>query len=108
MDFAAENAENYSPTSTSPDPIATLRTLVRVASHICRGFRSSLTDITELQIRASSIRRQYFSAVLKALEQGDLQLLRDVDVRWSSTLLMVERAILLRAVSVSCRFFSIY
>jgi hypothetical protein len=28
----------------------------------------------------------------------NLQLLRDVDIRWSSTLLMVERAQLLRAV----------
>ncbi|KAJ7204440.1 hypothetical protein GGX14DRAFT_323885, partial [Mycena pura] len=49
------------------------------------------------QIRASSLRRQYFSEVLNALEMKDLQLLRDVDVRWSSTLLMVDRAILLRA-----------
>jgi hypothetical protein len=108
MNFAAENAENYNPSGTSPDPIATLRTLVRVVSCICHEFRSPLTDTTSPQIRASSIRRQYFSAVLKALEQDDLQLLRDVDVRWSSTLLMVERAILLRAVSVGCGFFSIY
>jgi hypothetical protein len=39
---------------------------------------------------------------LKALEQDDLQLLWDVDVCWLSTLLMVECAILLRAVSISC------
>ncbi|KAJ8584034.1 hypothetical protein M405DRAFT_747679, partial [Rhizopogon salebrosus TDB-379] len=47
-------------------------------------------------IRASSIRRQYFSAALKAMEKKDLQLLRDVDTQWSSTLLMIERAIILR------------
>lgn len=55
--------------------------------------------MTALQIRASSLRRQYFSEVLKALEQDNLQMIRDMDVRWSSTLLMVERALLLRAVS---------
>lgn len=51
-----------------------------------------------MQIRASSLWRQYFSDVLKALEQKDLQLLRDVDTRWSSTLLMIERALVLRSV----------
>ncbi|KAK7064999.1 hypothetical protein R3P38DRAFT_2757574 [Favolaschia claudopus] len=51
---------------------------------------------SEMGIRASSLRRQYFSEVLKALQQKDLQLLRDVDTRWSSTLLMIDRAILLR------------
>ena len=54
-----------------------------------------------MQIRASSLRRQYFSDVLNSLEQKDLQLLRDVDTRWSSTLLMVERALILRLVSIS-------
>ncbi|KAH9954170.1 hypothetical protein BGW80DRAFT_1227660 [Lactifluus volemus] len=79
MDFATDNAAYYEPHSGSSDrdPIATLRTLIRV-------------------IRASSIRRQYFSRVLKTLEQDDLQLLRDMDVRWSSTLLMIERALILR------------
>ncbi|KAK7040966.1 hypothetical protein R3P38DRAFT_2768385 [Favolaschia claudopus] len=59
------------------DPIATLRTSIRL-------------------IRASSLRRQYFSEVLKALQKKDLQLLRDVDTRWSSTLIMIDRAVLLR------------
>ena len=54
-----------------------------------------------MQIRASSLRRQYFSDVLNSLEQKDLQLLHDVDTRWSSTLLMVERALILRLVSIS-------
>lgn len=53
-----------------------------------------------MQIRASSLRRQYFTSILNALKQKDLQLLQDIDVRWSSTLLMVERAIVLREVSV--------
>ncbi|KAG2338125.1 hypothetical protein BDR05DRAFT_894155 [Suillus weaverae] len=58
------------------DPSATVRTVVHV-------------------IRASSLHCQYFTTILNALKQKDLQLLRDIDVHWSSTLLMVERAILL-------------
>ncbi|KAH7904017.1 hypothetical protein BJ138DRAFT_1019726, partial [Hygrophoropsis aurantiaca] len=88
INFAKDNAANFVPGGPPPDdflaavnrdPIATVRTVGRV-------------------IRASSIRRQYFSAILSALKQKDLQLLRDVDVRWSSTLLMIECAILLCAV----------
>ncbi|KAJ7793825.1 hypothetical protein B0H13DRAFT_2171692, partial [Mycena leptocephala] len=86
MDFAAPEADDFVPPRTPADnflgaivgdPVATIRTTVRV-------------------IRASSLRRQYFSEILKALQQKDLQLLRDVDTRWSSTLLMIDRAILLR------------
>ena len=54
-----------------------------------------------MQIRASSLHQQYFSDVLISLQQKDLQLLRDVDTRWSSTLLMVERALILCSVSIS-------
>ncbi|KAF8151682.1 hypothetical protein B0H34DRAFT_664757, partial [Crassisporium funariophilum] len=57
------------------DPIVTLRSLIRA-------------------IRASSLRRQHFAQITK--NHGfDLQLLRDVDTRWSSTLYMIERALLL-------------
>ncbi|KAJ7904012.1 hypothetical protein B0H13DRAFT_2025471, partial [Mycena leptocephala] len=85
MDFAVPEAGDFVPFDAAAvnfldaverDPIATMRTTVRV-------------------IRASSLRRQYFSEILKALQQKDLQLLRDVDTRWSSTLLMIDRAILL-------------
>ncbi|KAJ7794507.1 hypothetical protein B0H13DRAFT_1675373, partial [Mycena leptocephala] len=62
------------------------------------GAATFLDAIARDPIRASSLRRQYFSEVLKALQQKDLQLLRDVDTRWSSTLLMIDRAILLREV----------
>ncbi|KAF7347428.1 HAT family dimerization domain-containing protein [Mycena venus] len=89
MDFAASGAADFVPGPAAPprtildaiarDPVATVRTSVRV-------------------IRASSLRRQYFSEVLKALQMKDLQLLRDVDTRWSSTLIMIDRAILLREV----------
>ncbi|KAK7006945.1 HAT family dimerization domain-containing protein, partial [Favolaschia claudopus] len=86
MDFAAITANDFVPQGGEPrtfgaavarDPIATLRTSIRL-------------------IRASSLRRQYFSEVLKALQKKDLQLLRDVDTRWSSTLIMIDRAVLLR------------
>ncbi|KAF7372180.1 HAT family dimerization domain-containing protein [Mycena venus] len=59
------------------DPIATLRAIVR-------------------QIRTSSLRRQFFSDILKSLKLKDLELLRDVVTRWSSTLLMIDRGLLLR------------
>lgn len=49
------------------------------------------------QIRVSSLRRQHFSDISK--QHGiDLQLLRDVDIRWSSTLYMIERALHLEKV----------
>ncbi|KAJ7701897.1 ribonuclease H-like domain-containing protein, partial [Mycena rosella] len=71
MKFAAPEATDFR------DPVATVRTTVRV-------------------IRASSLHCQYFSDILKTLQQKDLQLLRDVNTRWSSTLLMIDRAVLLR------------
>ncbi|KAJ7148504.1 ribonuclease H-like domain-containing protein, partial [Mycena crocata] len=89
MDFAAQDAADFVPPpggaggaftilgAIERDPVASVRTTVRV-------------------IRASSLRRQCFSEILKALQQKDLQLLRDVDTRWSSTLLMIDRAVLLR------------
>ncbi|TFK68776.1 hypothetical protein BDN72DRAFT_768836, partial [Pluteus cervinus] len=60
-------------TSDRADPITILRTLVRV-------------------VRASSLRRQHFSQFARSLGL-DLQLLRDVETRWSSTLYMIERAL---------------
>ncbi|KAJ7017491.1 hypothetical protein C8F04DRAFT_979212, partial [Mycena alexandri] len=76
MDFAALDAVDFVPDADRPTTF--------------------LDAITRDPIRASSLRRQYFSEVLKALQQKDLQLLRDVDTRWSSTLLMIDRALFLR------------
>ncbi|KAJ7021762.1 hypothetical protein B0H16DRAFT_1330400, partial [Mycena metata] len=76
MDFAASGSADF-----IPDPARATTFLDAIARD---------------PIRASSLRRQYFSEVLKALQQKDLQLLRDVDTRWSSTLIMIDRAILLR------------
>ncbi|THU76962.1 hypothetical protein K435DRAFT_703533 [Dendrothele bispora CBS 962.96] len=55
-----------------------------------------MTQVLSFKIRASSLRRQFFSECLHTLEMKDLQLLRDVDTRWSSVLLMIDRAILLK------------
>ena len=59
-----------------------------------------VSDKFESQIRASSIRRQQFSQIVKTFMGKDLQLLRDVDTRWSSALLMIERALILEEVSL--------
>ncbi|KAI0288773.1 hypothetical protein BC826DRAFT_894547, partial [Russula brevipes] len=47
-------------------------------------------------VRASSLRRQHLASIQELLDQKGLQLLRDVDTRWSSTFLMIERFLLLR------------
>lgn len=54
--------------------------------------------IIVIQIRSSSLRRQGFSDILNDLGFKDLQLIRDVDTRWSSTLLMISRALELQMV----------
>ncbi|KAJ6626455.1 hypothetical protein B0H10DRAFT_2302211, partial [Mycena sp. CBHHK59/15] len=79
MDFAASGATDF-----VPGPAAQLQTFLNTIAHdpIC----------------TSSLCHQYFSEVLKALQMKDLQLLRDVDTRWSSTLIMIDRAILLHEV----------
>ncbi|KAK0433854.1 ribonuclease H-like domain-containing protein [Armillaria borealis] len=59
------------------DPIAAVQALVRA-------------------IRGSSLRRHGFASVLKMLDKKVLQLVLDVDIRWSSTDIMIEWAIELR------------
>jgi len=53
----------------------------------------------KIQIRASSIHCQQFLQIVKTFMGKDLQLLQDVDTRWSSALLMIERALILEGVS---------
>jgi hypothetical protein len=99
MDLATIKASDYVPGTTPTDPIATLRTLIRVVC-LCFFLPGILVNCF-LQIQASSLWRQYFSQVLKCLEQPDLQLLCDMDVQWSSTLLMVEHALQLQTVRLT-------
>ncbi|KAJ7137400.1 ribonuclease H-like domain-containing protein, partial [Mycena crocata] len=86
LDFDENDVANFEPdgpparcfmSAIERDPIATLRAIVR-------------------QIRSSSLRRQFFSEILKALQLKDLELLRDVATRWSSTVLMIDRGIVLQ------------
>ncbi|KAG1746324.1 hypothetical protein EDB19DRAFT_1631665, partial [Suillus lakei] len=76
LDFASQDAPNFIP-SAPPGPES-------------RSFMDAIDP--------SSLHHQYFTSILNALKQKDLQLLRDIDVHWSLTLLMVERAIVLHEV----------
>ncbi|THU82844.1 hypothetical protein K435DRAFT_690762 [Dendrothele bispora CBS 962.96] len=77
IDYAADDAPEFIPQHSDRDPIASIRAIVRA-------------------IRQSSLRRQFFAEILETLKEKNLQLLRDVVTRWSSTFLMIERATLLR------------
>ncbi|KAH6899556.1 hypothetical protein BKA70DRAFT_1103998, partial [Coprinopsis sp. MPI-PUGE-AT-0042] len=77
MDFAKESELGSNPTfldDLEHDPVATLRGLIR-------------------SIRSSSLRRQDFAVLEKQLCKLEVELIRDVDTRWSSTLLMIRRAL---------------
>jgi hypothetical protein len=50
------------------------------------------------KIHSSSQRRNNFSKVLEDVGMAPLQLIRDVETRWSSVYLMITRAIALRTV----------
>ena len=69
------------------------------------GMYSVDIALTELfilsQIRASSLKRDRFADIQRARnpKKEPLQLLRDVDTRWSSTLLMIERFVELKEVN---------
>jgi hypothetical protein len=79
------------------DPIATVRSLINVVSD---QARTSMHLHIYTKIRGSSIRRQYMNTVFEILRQKNLQLVLDVATRWSSTRLMIERALDLREVSL--------
>ena len=107
MNHAKDTVSDYIPTGPGPssftdavsrDPIATLWSLIRAVCTFVTYFK--LYEHYYMQICASSLCQQYFSDVLNSLEQKDLQLLCDVDTRWSSTLLMVEHALIFRLVSI--------
>jgi hypothetical protein len=86
MGFAADDmADNFDPEDNDSssfngrDPIACLRKLIR-------------------SIRSSSLRLDYLQEAFDVVGTKPLQLIRDVVTRWSSTLLMVDRGILLKEV----------
>ncbi|KAF7327405.1 HAT family dimerization domain-containing protein [Mycena kentingensis (nom. inval.)] len=66
---------------------------------VLQGIERDLFDAVRSIVRVvriSSLRRHQFAEVLRSLDLEVLQLLRDVDTRWSALLLMIERALLLR------------
>ncbi|KAF5372906.1 hypothetical protein D9758_001436 [Tetrapyrgos nigripes] len=77
--LADDSAADYDPNAefSNRDIIAIVRTLVR-------------------KIRASHLRRKHFSDCLHAEKMKDYQLIRDVDIRWGSTALMIDHARLLK------------
>ncbi|THU85234.1 hypothetical protein K435DRAFT_926183 [Dendrothele bispora CBS 962.96] len=66
IDYAADDAPEFSPQHSDQDPIASIRAIVRAIQ------------------------------ILETLKEKNLQLLQDVVTHWSSTFLMIERATLLR------------
>jgi hypothetical protein len=70
-------------------------------SHLPSAFLISfllLNNLSHRQVRASPLRQQHMSAVQDALNQKPLQLLRDIDICWSLTFLMIERFLQLHEV----------
>jgi hypothetical protein len=52
-----------------------------------------------MQIRNSNLKKQQFSEYVQQYLDNDYQLLRDVLIRWSSTLLMINRVLKLKEVN---------
>lgn len=78
------------------DPVATLRAAIRAVCNCHLHVANTIVYlIIYVQIWGSSIRRQFFAELVIQVLKKELQLLRDIDVRWSSTYYMIERAIML-------------
>ena len=88
------------------DPIATLQSLIQMVCIWCwRGFERYLTY---QQICSSSLHHHVFSTIVKVLKDCDYQLLWDMDVHWSSTLLMINCGLFLKQVNVETFITVIY
>ncbi|THU89831.1 hypothetical protein K435DRAFT_577193, partial [Dendrothele bispora CBS 962.96] len=73
----------------------------RISSTVSNALRNGAINKIRTairQIRLSSLRRERFSQLVQENNGNRLQLLRDVDTRWSSTHMMLERALHLREV----------
>ena len=90
------NDEKYAPSRSGKDIIATIRSLTK-AVILCHMYLNHI-DHLSIQIRNSNVKKQQFSEYVKKYLKKDYQLLRDVPTRWSSTLLMIERVLLLKNV----------
>jgi hypothetical protein len=90
------NDEEYAPSRSGKDIIATIRSLTKAVILCCMYLNH--IDHLSIQIRNSNVKKQRFSEYVKKYLKKDYQLLRDVPTRWSSTLLMIERVLLLKNV----------
>jgi hypothetical protein len=61
-----------------------------------------------MQIRNSNIKKQQFSEYVQLYFEKDYQLLRDVVIRWSSTLLMISRVLKLKEVYFTTHMLHFY
>lgn len=80
------------------DQVKKLRSVINYVSFILFYFMTCKLILSK--IRNSSLRRDLFSRILVELHPNKtpLQLIRDVETRWSSTFLMIRRALDLREV----------
>jgi len=99
-EYATIGMEEYEPTETfmPRDIISTVRSFTSSVSLIFCIWHQLIYD----QVRASSLRRQHMITVQNIAGQKDLKLLRDVDTRWSSTFIMIDRFLSLREVILLC------
>jgi len=95
VDDTVEGYEDYEPGVFSRDCIAIVRSIVNAVSDIIFYFIVT----KNIQIRNSNLKKQRFSEYVQLYFQQDYQLLRDVLTRWSSTLLMISRGLLLNEVN---------
>ncbi|TFK27519.1 hypothetical protein FA15DRAFT_586294 [Coprinopsis marcescibilis] len=90
-------------------PFHTIRSFPHVTNLTCKAVISAITNIElasvnddcvdlATEIRVSSLRWGLFAALqhAKSLNDSPLELLHDVDTRWSSTLLMIKRFVKLK------------
>ena len=92
MDLIAETAKDFDPDNILAewDLIALVRTTVRMV-HDYFGNLDTTELIFVFQIWASSLWCHSFAELQAMIYKQEYQLLWDVDIRWSSTLLMIDQ-----------------
>ena len=76
-----------------------VKKLHEAIAHVSLPFYLFLFKLILYKIRSSQLRCDHFSKNLKESGIWPLQLIRDVETRWSSVYLMITRALALRPVS---------
>jgi hypothetical protein len=116
----SESAEGGEADDLPAEPFCQAENAMRWADNDDPKADSLRTDVIGrlrklvVAIRASPLRRfSWIQCIIQGLEGGtfgadirNLQLLRDMVVCWSSTFVMIDRALLMRPVSAMCSCFS--